>query len=194
MEVQKIEIDCEEARELYRSYREHVHYSKPIDDEIGQAYRLLSKGQLVIRAIDSVVKAGVNNEGFPKLALCRSDAEQCELCLNSDGSAVMQYVGPSFRYNQWQRQRFEFGPGSFPVKAKGWWRRHALVPTIPLHLRPQRGRENYHILWEADWQPVVSRDPYLLRRIGKSDMWLVVAMWELSEVERTALQARVTVQ
>ena len=35
------------------------------------------------------------------------------------------------------------------------------------------------------------RDPYLLRRIGKADLWLVVASWELTEVEMAALSTRV---
>jgi len=39
----------------------------------------------------------------------------------------------------------------------------------------------------------VPRDPYLLRRLGKGDLWLVVAAWDLTEVERAALQSRVTV-
>lgn len=34
------------------------------------------------------------------------------------------------------------------------------------------------------------KDPYLLRRIGKGDMWLVVAAWDLTEVERAALATR----
>src|SRR5258708_4807132 len=42
----------------------------------------------------------------------------------------------------------------------------AIVPLVPVHLRPKRGLENYHILWEAEWTRVVPRDPMLLRRIG----------------------------
>ena len=32
----------------------------------------------------------------------------------------------------------------------------------------------------------------LLRRMGRGDLWLVMAAWDLTEVERAALQARVT--
>jgi len=65
------------------------------------------------------------------------------------------------------------------------------VPIIPGYLRPKRGLQNYHILWEAEWSRGVPVDPYLLRRIGQGDLWLVVAAWELTEVERAAMSTRV---
>lgn len=49
----------------------------------------------------------------------------------------------------------------------------------------------YHILWEAEWSPIPPRDPMLLRRIGKADLWVVVAHWDLTEVERAALSTRI---
>jgi hypothetical protein len=73
---------------------------------------------------------------------------------------------------------------------KGHWRAEALVPSVPVHLRPKRGLASYHVLWEAEWTKVVPRDPYLLRRIGRADLWLVCAAWELTEVERAALATR----
>jgi hypothetical protein len=66
----------------------------------------------------------------------------------------------------------------------------ALTPIVPLNVRPKRGLENYHVLWEAEWQPVPPGDPYLLRRIGRSDAWLVVAAWHLTEIERAVLATR----
>lgn len=49
----------------------------------------------------------------------------------------------------------------------------------------------YHILWEAEWAPIPPRDPMLLRRIGEADLWVVVAHWDLTEVERAALATRI---
>jgi hypothetical protein len=65
------------------------------------------------------------------------------------------------------------------------------VPPVPLSLKPKRGLASYFILWEANWQPEPARDPYLLRRIGRADLWVVLAHWELTEVERAALSTRV---
>jgi hypothetical protein len=61
-------------------------------------------------------------------------------------------------------------------------------------VRPRRGLENYNVLWEAVWQPAPPVDPMLLRRIGEADLWVVVAAWELTEVERAALAARIPIR
>jgi hypothetical protein len=50
--------------------------------------------------------------------------------------------------------------------------------------------QNYHVLFEAVWSKAPPSDPFLLRRLGKGDLWLVLAMWDLTEVERAALAAR----
>jgi len=62
------------------------------------------------------------------------------------------------------------------------------VPLIPVHLRPRKAIDKYHVLWEADWNqyPV---DPYLLRRFG-ADAWLVVAAWDLTPVERAVMSSK----
>jgi hypothetical protein len=66
----------------------------------------------------------------------------------------------------------------------------ALVPTPPLHLRPRRGLQNYHVLFEAQWSKAPPDDPVLLRRIGKGDLWLVCASWNLTPIEKAALATR----
>ena len=63
--------------------------------------------------------------------------------------------------------------------------------AIPLQLRPKRGLENYHVLCEAEWTgKAPPDDPMLLRRIGRADLWLVVAGWDLTAVEKAALATR----
>jgi hypothetical protein len=195
MQVVKVDIDRNRARELYRTYKKHRHYSTPMDQEIGRAYQLLAQGRLIIKAIESVRAAGQNEDGLPSLALARADAKACCLALRKDGSATMSSEDGSIgrrRNNAAQSKWFDFMPGTFKdVKRAGGWKDfEALMPPIPLHLRPQRGLANYHVLWEAEWTRVPPRDPYLLRRIGKADLWLVVAMWDLTEVERAALATR----
>ena len=46
-------------------------------------------------------------------------------------------------------------------------------------------------LMESPAAPPTIPDHTLLRRIGKADLWLVVAAWELTLVEQAALAARV---
>lgn len=196
MELHQLQMARSEARGLFRSYRAHVHYSTPIDRECMRAFQLLAQGRLVIKAIASIIAAGVNADGFPKLAICRADAPSCRLELETNGAATM--TDP--RVVSWRGRRancvpsrfVEFPRGAFPIAASGHrrWSAEALLPLIPLHLRPKRGLANYHVLWEAEWTRVPPGDPFLLRRIGLADLWLVVAQWDLTEVERAVLASR----
>lgn len=194
MEVQTLKMDKDVAREAWKDYRRHLHYEKPVNDAIASAYYQISQGKMVIRAIASLTAAGVGPDGLPKLAVCNADARQATVTIRDDGSAHMHdRDASSWRNTDGFRRHFQFPARSFPVPtARSWRAGNALVPTVPLDLRPKRGLENYHVLWEADWKPVVSRDPYLLRRIDKSDLWVVLAAWDLSEVEQAVLQYRAT--
>jgi hypothetical protein len=201
METTHIVVSKEEAAALHRKYMEHRAYSTPIDYEIQRAYQLLAKGKVLIKALESIAKAGVNADGLPKLAIASATAKGCYLERASRGTAVMASSANWRGKNRfhWGDQAFVFPPSTFPLSWDGKQRmtrsNHlAQLPLIPIHLRPKRGLANYHILWEAEWTPTPPRDPYLLRRIGKSDLWLVVAHWDLTEVERAVLATRVPVQ
>jgi catechol 2,3-dioxygenase-like lactoylglutathione lyase family enzyme len=54
-----------EAAGLYRKYKEHVAYQTPMDAEIMRIYQLIANGWLVIRAIESIKQAGLNEQGLP---------------------------------------------------------------------------------------------------------------------------------
>jgi hypothetical protein len=207
MDIEQMVVDRAEAERLYRKYKEHRAYSQPIDWEIQRAYQHLSKGRLVIRAIESVLKSGVDEQGLPKLALCGATAKNCYLFRDQNGAATMTSANTQYRATKknsvsWRESSFAFPRDSFPIVNWGPTPRErarsdthiAQVPLVPIHLRPQRGLPNYHVLFEAEWTPVPPRDPYLLRRIGNADLWLVVAHWDLTEVERAALATRVSVQ
>jgi hypothetical protein len=203
MQTQQIVVDRSKALELYRAYKKHAHYSTPIDREVMRAYQELSHGRLVIKALESVATAGVKTEGadagFPKLALCRADAPLCKVEMGGEGTAIM-YAGDIQPRTRWRsgsgviqsRNVFSFPKGTFTTRSSSRWRGEAITPIVPIHMRPKRGLSNYHILFEAEWTKIAPVDPFLLRRIGKADLWLVVAMWELTSIERAALSARIT--
>jgi hypothetical protein len=194
MHTELVTVPRDQAALLARKYKEHRAYSEPIDWEIQRAYALLASGKVIIRAIESIKQAGLNREFLPKLALAPATAEYCYIFRQRNGSLVMS---PRPEHHRPNKKQFRFGEQSFVFPAESFknsWghsEHKALVPPIPLHLRPKRGLQNYHVLWEAEWQRIPPRDPYLLRRIGESDMWLVVAHWDLTEVERAALATRV---
>jgi hypothetical protein len=176
------------ARELYRDYKKHLHYAKPVDREIGRAYQLLAQGRLIIRLFDSLKNAGVNAEQHPILAVARADWKECYCTMRHDGSAVFSAV----RWPRGNSLQYQVPIGTYaerlPRRAQ---QALTIPPIIPLNVRPKRGLQNYAILWEAEWKPVPPHDPLLIRQIGKSDLWLVVAQWDLTEVERAILATRI---
>jgi hypothetical protein len=191
MDMSTLKMDRSEARELYEKYRAATYFGGPIDKEIARTYRLIGQGKVIIRALESIKAAGLDEEGLPKLAIIRADAAKCHLGLGRDGSARFANNDGTY-WSRRLRNKWEcrLPPGTFPPRQHSLDTREAIVPIVPAHLRPKADIANYHILWEADWH-MVPRDPLLLRRLSKGDLWLVVAAWELTEVERAALQARV---
>ena len=185
-----VTISADAARDLWRAYQKHRHYSTPIDREVMAAYQKLAQGKLVIKALESIATAGADDRGLPKLAIARADAKLCHLTMYGDGSASMQTSQfASRRAGETSTLRFDFPAKTFPTQK--WQSHEAIVPHPPLHLRPKRAMQNYHVLFEADWTKCPPFDPFLIRRLGKGDLWLVLAMWDLTEVERAALAARI---
>ena len=202
MHTEVIQLDRGRALQLYREYQKAVHYERPLDQvdaEVMQAYRLIAKGKMIIRALESIRQAGLNREFLPKLAIASATAEKCFLSRYRDGRIIMspkQWTRRKRNVFDFRESTFVFPHDSFPMSWDGKHRtgsseHNAQVPPVPLHLKPKRGLASYFILWEATWHPEPARDPYLLRRIGRADLWVVLAHWDLTEVERAALSTRV---
>lgn len=189
MQTVTVSLDRSKALALWRDYKTHQHYETPIDEEIRRAYWLIAKGKTVIRAIESIKAAGADDQGRPKLAIARATATHCFCDAELSGNVRFNWLMPKQKLG-WATSRNEIAIRGFGPARHMWNRHKAIVPIIPIHLRPKRALENYHILWEADWH-AVPRDPFLLRRIGRSDLWLVCAAWDLTEVEQAVLQSRV---
>lgn len=74
METQQLVVAPEKAREIWRDYQKHLHYSTPVDREIMHTYQMLAQGRIVIKALESVRVAGLGEDKLPKLAIVRADA------------------------------------------------------------------------------------------------------------------------
>jgi len=190
MKVEGMNVDRHKAGELWRKYLSHREHMTPADHEIAAIYKRISKGATVIRALESIRNAGLNAEGLPRLAIARADQQLVYFNMRGGGTQV-QFS--DIRWFQWRRKIALQGktiemdwPGIPHFRGTP----QATVPLIPVHLRPKRGLQNYHILWEAEWTKRYPVDPYLLRRFG-GDAWLVVAAWDLTDVERAVMSQRV---
>jgi hypothetical protein len=189
------------------------------DADMARAYREASKGVRIIRLSHVLALGGttkIDVPGFewrdgqqhrvqvpirvPNLAVCRADCGYVwTKGIDRDGSLQLQFR----RSISWRntRERMTFPAGTFGESVctidGGQWgdpRINALVPQPPPALRPRSSHlRNYHVLWEVDqWQIATGPppgDPALLKHMG-GDLYAVVAVWDLTEVERAVLHGR----
>lgn len=210
MNLPTIVMDRSEARKSFLEYRTAVRKSldreaetyderrrevlarrREIDEAMMAGYRLLSVGRQVVD-LERAIREGGEDAGYrPRLAVARADQETVEMRRWRDGSVTFdggttRRLGPT--PEPWSRSQrtFRFAAGTLPTQITQWVQASAIVPTIPPHLRPD-GLETYHVLWEAEWRPQVApRDPALLRALG-GGLYAVLAVWDLTELERAVL-------
>jgi hypothetical protein len=186
MKVETLKMNPDKARELHLKYREHRAKQTPADAEISAIYRRLARGETVIRALESIRAAGFNEQGLPKLAIARADTRLCYL---NNRSNQVQFSDERW----WSHRRHSLQAKKVNLDWPGFRQQNgtheAVVPLIPVHLRPRKNLASYFILWEAEWTKRYPVDPYLLRRFG-GDVWLVVAAWDLTDVERAVMSSR----
>lgn len=187
MKVEMMNVERTRAAELYDQYITHRDRMTAADREIAHIYDQIAKGRKVIRALESIRLAGMNEQGLPRLAIARADATDCWLRFQRLGIRMRSKRAAHDRNT---RQYIDIPWPDCEAPAGNKWEWAATVPLIPVHLRPKRGLANYHILFEAEWTQRYPVDPYLLRRFG-GDAWVVVAAWDLTEVERSVMSSRI---
>lgn len=175
MKTDDVVLDRDTARFLYCKYREHkTSRQRPVDWEIQRAYQLIAQGKIVIKALNSIIEAGVGNDGYPKLAIVRATAPVCYYAWQHDGSA--RFADRPSRGGD-SRSYVEVWPGSFPRPPSHKPNAKAVAPLIPADVA-RRGLDNYHVLFATLWTPDPPREAMLLRRTGFGDLWAVCAAWE----------------
>lgn len=200
MDLSTITVPRDEARKAFLEYRGAVRQEpNPEDEAIMRGYKWLASGEgrLLLHLSRTMLAGGMVEKTYrrggeahvdrlPALAVARADADFCWID-TSDGRArfrSQERVHPSNRRDVEEIRGWE---------GFGWsdrWR--AMVPIIPPSLRPKRGLGKYHILWEAEWTlttPAAPTDPALIRRLA-GDLFAVVAVWDLTELERAVLTER----
>lgn len=214
MELQTIEMDAELARKKHLEYRNLVKGDRTAEDEAMRvAYREAARGARLIRLSETIRAGGtqvVEVDGahyhVPNLAAIRADAKWCytrgitsrgkltltarqrrELAPNNkrDKVIVRGFTERGTRPDPENRSRLLYVDDA-------WHEIMAMVPTIPPLLRPKSKLDKFLILWEVEsWSkaPLPPGDPALLRPVG-GDLYAVVAVWDLTELERAVLAER----
>lgn len=200
MNLETITMDPATARQAYREYQAAVRGDRRGERErwrvedlaLMTAYRQLAKGRQVLDVGAAMRRAGLRADGYPNLAICRAHLAQCYCHMGYEGDVTFSGTASTWRGDRSPKaERVEFPRGTFDTtpKRKGDTV-STLVPIIPPALRPKRKLEGFHTLWEVEsWTLDPPRDPLLLRHLG-GDLYAVLAVWDLTALERAVLAGR----
>jgi hypothetical protein len=209
-----VTIDKERALAKFNEYKAALRVSRSQHDRMMKAvFGALSEGLGVINPRAAIVKAGVEPINLhPKLGISRADRETVFFHrLHWDerayfSSSERYYLNAENKSAQAKRDQFAFRPGDLPrLPDSAVWSKDrplyhgivkATVPIIPPEHRPTTGvLGEYSILWEVEKWEALPRpqrapgDPMLLKPLGQSGLYAVMAHWDLTEVEKMVLGA-----
>jgi hypothetical protein len=190
MNLSTIEIPKDEARARLAEYEGAIKQERNAQDEaIAMGYRAAARGLPVIRLSETIQAAGWFDNGLPRLAVGQATETECRVSWSGDSLV--------FFHGDWNRNRGALVgahstrvPIATPPDGPSW-RRHGgktIMPLIPPRFRPSPRRlKHSHILWEVEsWTMIPPHDPALIRHI-RGDLWAVLAVWDLTELERAVL-------
>jgi hypothetical protein len=200
MDLTTITMPKDEAQSKFEEYRASVRRRHNREDEqIMRGYRALARGQQIIDLPATIRQGGTTTMPsryglpmwLPQLAIMRADQPWCHARTTDQGRVEFHHLG---RPKSGERRNYIPLPAETLTPPEGtqscsWWTARAMVPPVPPALRPADNIGNYHILWEAEWQRVAPKDPALLKHIS-GDLYAVLAVWDLTELERAVLAGR----
>jgi hypothetical protein len=198
MDLATLDISPEQAAEQLAYYEAQLATERTTEDAaIAAGYRAAARGYQVIQLSDCLTLGGWFPDGLPRLAVCRADATECWARVSYSPRPDHHHV--VFTDREWDRGRARVGlyrvAAEIGGRPSGGLRQahmaRTVVPSIPPQHRPRRSRlHRFLILWEVErWDMTAPRDPALLRHI-RGDLWAVMAVWDLTDLERAVLSAR----
>lgn len=175
------------------------------------SYREMAKGQRVLNVANAIRGAGLDTTKFlPVLALARANWKYAHLRFdNGAGNNSVVFCEENWPHYNWRsnavsrydsKKHIAFNRSNFGAElTNAEWRKgrslpvaenqRAVVPTVPVHLRPAGDLSEYFILFEAEWDKHAPPDPLLLKHVG-GQMYSVLAQWDLTDVEKAVLEGR----
>jgi hypothetical protein len=194
MNVDTISMPPKKALQAYRDYRRAVSVHRRAEGiALMKAYRALGRGVKVIDLVAVMQAANVDALGRPRLAIARADQTQVRFDHRWRGECVFDKPGAFSRGRSATRVRLPLNTFRAPDEKPALHLPQvesltAIVPTIPPLHRPHDSLEHYWLLWEAEWsKPPV--DPALLKHLGLN-LYAVLAVWDLTELEQAVLRGR----
>lgn len=199
MDIETFGASKEEANRLWKDYVEACK-NNPKDkflQDMKKVYNQLRQGRKVVDINTVFQRSGLTFNGEPRLAIALA-TEKKVICIYQQDGTVKFLNTHAQSWDTSVHKKDVVIKGIFPEIPKEkvpQFRREltleTVVPKIPASIRPGGNLENYYVLWEVDeWKMIPPRDPYLLRRIN-NNVFVVVAGWDLSELERAVMKGRV---
>lgn len=203
MNVPRMTMPKAHAKRMLREYRRRL--LKKNDEElrsVAEGLKWMARGRAVINLGEAIRGGGFFPEGLPKLAICRSDQRAVEISWHGN-NPIAHYRA----VRGWPRRGrvpmglevdVDMGQGHRKTEhrdGQNWWRTltgKAMVPLVPPDALRQANTGTtalgrFFTLWEVEkWEVVPPRDPLLLQRLG-GDLYVVLAEWELTELERAVI-------
>ena len=203
MNCDTITIPRDEAIEKLDAYeraaKDNPGHVTAQDRAIMRALKVGKRGGRLIDVNHALSAGGVNLAGYPQLAIARAHVSSCLWEPGFSGSTAgggWYYYGTDRQasrndftsHPQWtDRVIWRVPNGTYPDAKRINRPVRAMLPLIPLPLRPNDQLKNYFVLWEANWHPEPPRDPYLLRPLTGSLME-IVSEWDVSDIELAAVR------
>lgn len=156
------------------------------DKQVLAAHEALTAGRQLVDLRGALMKsvAGIGSE-LPQLAVARADMKRVTCRRSRNGTVRFE---DERRFSRWNYEHAAPTWSSDPIRRSGI----ADVPTVPPKFRVPNMKDRL-IIWEAAWRKVTQRneihinlDPALLEHVV-GDLYVVVAAWELTELEAAAL-------
>lgn len=196
MNLQPLTMEKDAAEAAFKEYRAAFMAERNrIDGELMRGYKALREGKQLIRLSETIKAGGVDEEGKPRLAVARADEIDVTFERGSRGNVTFfpGWTAIQGRQIRAADRSFVYPDGTLPdgdfISGGTWW---AIMPVVPPRFRPGHDLSGYHVLWEAVWTRNARRaphDPALLKHLG-GDLWAVLAVWDLTDLERAVLEMR----
>ena len=149
-------------------------------------YKAVTKGARVLNIVDAFKQTGLNEKGEPRLAIARADWRTVQFSASRANQWHEGNSGHFWRHWRKTAEQIYLPDNTFDQKAIVNGQLSTAVPHIPPEVRPNIALSNFHILFEVEEWTAYPVDPFLLRRIA-GDLYIVVAEWELTELEASLL-------
>lgn len=209
MEVEELQVDRKDVESELENIRQAIkegYISKrtTLARDLLAVYGHLKHGGKIIDVFEAFRKAGLNEEGHPKLAIVSFDARWCYLYKKNNGAAIFSKENKE----AWKTHAVKgIGDVELPPDTYEWdaeklekegLRFKTVAPMIPPRVNAIASAklvpQYYHVIYEPEiWAkskvPTPPRDPILVKRLTPN-IFGIIATWDLTKLERSIIRGR----